>query len=59
MKSDRISFRIQFNKEDVQYMEDYKLIHRVSVQDFVDLSVKERIERLRVEQYLKDQELNK
>ena len=43
MKKERISFRIQFDKGVVQYLEDYKRDNKVSVQKFVELAVEEKI----------------
>jgi len=50
----KTSFRISLEEEDVKFMEDYKLEYGGSIQWFVERSVKERIETMRVKQQLNE-----
>lgn len=49
-----ISFRIRFEQEDVDFMEDYKAEYGSSIQWFVEKAVKDRIEHLKIKQQLKE-----
>lgn len=54
-KDNRLSARIQFEKEPFEYMADYKKSHKVSMQDFVTEAVNEKIEKLEIEKLLNEQ----
>lgn len=47
-KEKRPSFRIELDQEDVKFMNEYKETHGASIQWFVERSVKERIENIKV-----------
>lgn len=51
------SFRITFEKEDVDFMNQYKETHGSSIQWFVEKSVKERITNFKIQQELNEKEL--
>lgn len=55
MKKERISFRIQLDKGQVQFIEDYKSENHVSVQKFVSEAVNEKIKNIQLEEILKKQ----
>lgn len=46
------SLRVTFDKEDMEFMDDYQSEYGVSLQWFVEKSVKDRIEVLKVKQQL-------
>lgn len=47
-----LSFRINFEQEDVDFMKDYKEEYGASIQWFVEKAVKERIRDIKIKQEL-------
>lgn len=52
---DTTSLRITFEKEDIDFMNDYKKAFGSSIQWFVEKSVKAHIKELKIKQQLKEQ----
>jgi len=45
---EKTSFRITFSKETVEFMNEYKETHGASIQWFVEKSVEDRIEEMKI-----------
>jgi len=56
-KEKRPSFRIELDKEDVDFMNQYKENHGSSIQWFVERAVKQRITEVKIKQELNEKEL--
>lgn len=55
MANDKTSLRITFEKEDMDFMNDYKENFGSSIQWFVEKAVKSRIQELKIKQQLKEE----
>ena len=53
-KEEQTSFRIKFEKSDVEFMNDYKDVHGATIQWFVEKAVKDRIQDIKVKQQLEE-----
>lgn len=53
-QEEKTSFRIKFEQEDVDFMNDYKDEYGASIQWFVEKAVKERIQQIKVKQELEE-----
>ena len=53
-KTKRPSYRIELDQEDVDFMNDYKATHGSSIQWFVEKSVQNRIQEIKIKQQLKE-----
>lgn len=54
MEADKLSRRIVFDKEDLEYLREYKEEYGVDLQFFVVKAVKDKIAELKVQQFLNE-----
>jgi hypothetical protein len=59
MKSQRKHFKIFLDEDDISHIDDYLDVNGGSVQSYIEKAVKKAVQADRVEQYLKDESLNK